>query len=48
MKDEIIETVSNAVSEAMQEANLVVDLKTSELASVAGGLRKIGLITVDK
>ena len=48
MKNELVESVSNAVPEPTQESNTIVELVASELTAATGGIRAIGLITVDK
>ena len=48
MKAEIVESVSYSEMEQAQDATPVVELTMQELCFVAGGIRAIGLITVDK
>lgn len=48
MNTEIVKSVSSSLFEPAQEANIVVELSDNDLTTIAGGIRAIGLITVDK
>jgi len=48
MDVEVNEVISIAVSEPVEVTNTVAELHASDLAFVGGGMRPIGLITIDK